>query len=101
MVVPARSRIFTILYLKSRNGSGSSRGKRPRRVVSFSDFDRDREGAAPGEPARSHWITVGWAGASPWAALWELGGVPQLHRTSWLSAAVHDHCDKGNGEGQA
>lgn len=27
-------------------------------------------------------------------ALWELGGVPQLHRTDRLSAAVHDHCNK-------
>jgi Mu transposase, C-terminal domain len=27
-------------------------------------------------------------------ALWELGGVPQLHRTDRLSAAINDHCDK-------
>jgi hypothetical protein len=27
-------------------------------------------------------------------ALWELGGVPKLHRTDRLSAAVNDHCDK-------
>ena len=38
---------------------------------------------------------------SPWVALWELGGVPQLHHTDRLSAAVHDHCDKGSGEGRA
>ncbi len=24
-----------------------------------------------------------------------------MHRTDRFSAAVHDHCDKGNGEGQA
>jgi hypothetical protein len=27
-------------------------------------------------------------------ALWELGGVPQRHRTDRLSAAINDHCDK-------
>ena len=46
-------------------------------------------------------ITVGSAGASPWDALWELGRVSQLHRTDRLSSAVHDHCDKGSGEGKA
>jgi hypothetical protein len=27
-------------------------------------------------------------------ALWELGGVPQVHRTDRLTAAVNNHCDK-------
>jgi len=41
----------------------------------------------------------GSAGASLRAALWELGGAPQLHRNDGLSVEVYERCDKGSREG--
>jgi hypothetical protein len=69
------------------------------------------EGQLPASRSGRYLLDAAWnrgrneesssAGASLRAALWELGGVPHLYRTEQLIAAVHDHCDKGSGEGQA